>query len=162
MEFRTSLGTCGTITRARLNRIVRRLKLRDAVLLTVLTASLGVAAVASSTFVVRRPMIVAFFPPVTVAELKTDPDTNEALADFQVYAKQVREPLRKAGIDFHEVYASSFRIRVGATVRTFRSGDVDVGYYFIAPGKKPRIEYGVISAADLLEIAGAYFGIVTK
>jgi hypothetical protein len=162
MEFRTSLGTCGIITRARLNRIVRRLKLRDAVLLTVLTASLGVAAVASFTFVVRRPMIVAFFPPVTEAELKADPDTNEALSDFQVYAKLVREPLRKAGIDFHEVYARSFRIRVGATVRTFRSGDVDVGYYFVAPGKKPRIEYGVMSAADLLEIAGAYFGIVTK
>jgi hypothetical protein len=133
-----------------------------AVFLTVLTTSLGVAAVAPSTFVVRRPMIVAFFPPVTEAELKTDPDSNEALADFQLYARRIREPLRKAGIDFHEVYARSFRIRIGAAVRTFRSGDVDVGYYFVAPGKKPRIEYGVMTDADVLEIAGAYFGIVTK
>jgi hypothetical protein len=38
-------------------------------------------------------------------------------------------------------------MRVGAKVTTFRPGDVKVGYYYIAPGKKPRIEYGV--ATDL-------------
>jgi len=59
-------------------------------------------------FDIKRPTIIAFFPPVTQAQLEKDPDTNEALADFQLYAKQVREPLRKAGIEFHELYAHSF------------------------------------------------------
>ena len=38
--------------------------------------------------------IVAFFPPVSDAELQKDADTNEALTDFRLYATQVREPLR--------------------------------------------------------------------
>jgi hypothetical protein len=102
--------------------------------------------------------IVAFFPPVTDAELQKDADTNEALADFRLYATRVREPLKKAGIDFYEVYAHSFRTRVGKTVTGFRPVKGSVGYYFVAPGRKPRIEYGVMTDADLLQVANEYFG----
>jgi hypothetical protein len=63
--------------------------------------------------IVRGPTLVAFFEPVSQEKLEKDPDSNEALADFQLYAKNVREPLRKAGIEFHELYAHSFRLRVG-------------------------------------------------
>jgi hypothetical protein len=52
--------------------------------------------------------VVAFFPPVTDAELKKDPDTNEALTDFQLYAIRAHEPLKKAGVEFHELYVHSF------------------------------------------------------
>jgi hypothetical protein len=38
--------------------------------------------------------IVAFFPPVNDPELQKDADTYEALADFQLYATHVREPLK--------------------------------------------------------------------
>jgi hypothetical protein len=123
--------------------MVRRLRVIAGVLLTVLATSLALAAGEQRTFDVRRPTIVAFFPPVKQAELKTDPDTNEALADFQVYATRVREPLRKAGVDFHEVYTPSFRVRAAGKVTTFRPTEAKVGYYFVAPGKKPRVEYGV-------------------
>jgi hypothetical protein len=102
---------------------------------------------------------VAFFEPVTQAKLAKDPDTNEALADFQLYASSVRAPLRKAGIEFHELYARSFRLRVGNQLTTFRPVKEDVGYYLVEPGKKPRIEYGVITDADLLQVANEYFGI---
>jgi hypothetical protein len=108
--------------------------------------------------VVGGPTIVAFFPPVTDAELQKDADTNESLADFQLYATRVREPLKKAGIDFHELYAHSFRLRVGKVVTTVRPVKVDVGYYIVAPGKAPRIEYGVMTDADLLQVANEYFG----
>lgn len=33
-----------------------------------------------------------------------------------------------------------------------------VGYYLISPGKKPRIEYGVMTDTDLLQVAKDYFG----
>jgi hypothetical protein len=36
--------------------------------------------------IVNGPTVVAFFPSVTDAELSKAPDTNEALADFQLYA----------------------------------------------------------------------------
>jgi hypothetical protein len=108
--------------------------------------------------VVGSCTIVAFFPPVTDAELQKDADTNEALADFQLYATRVREPLKRAGVDFHELYTHSFRVRVGKAVTTFRPGKVDVGYFFVVPGKEPRIEYGVMTDTDLLQVANEYFG----
>ena len=109
--------------------------------------------------VVRGPTVVAFFEPVTQAKLDKDPDTNEALADFQLYASSVRTPLRKAGIEFDEMYTHSFRLRVGNQLITFRPVKADVGYYLVAPGKKPRVEYGVMTDNDLLQVANEYFGI---
>ncbi len=134
--------------------------LRSAIVCIVLCA-LAVAPRAAEkqpVVVVRGPTVVAFFEPVPQAQLDKDPDTNEALADFQLYAKKVREPFRKAGIEFHELYGRFFQLRDGKRVTTFRPGKVGVGYYLVAPGKKPRIEYGVMTDADLLQLANEYFG----
>ena len=111
---------------------------------------------------VAGPTVVAFFPLVTDAEMRKDPDTNESLADFQVYARRVREPFKRAGVEFHELYAHSFRVRVGNATAVFCPGKAEVGYYFIAPGKRPRIEYGVRTDDDLFNIANQYFGLHLK
>ena len=126
-----------------------------------LQVSLVVAAEKQPVVVVAGPTIVAFFP-VTKTELQKDADTNEALADFQFYAKLVREPLKKTGIEFQEVYAQSFRVRVGQEATVFRPAKGNVGYYLIVPGKKPRIEYGVMTNTDLLQVANEYFGTSAK
>jgi hypothetical protein len=112
--------------------------------------------------VVRGPTVVAFFKPVTDAEMEKDADTNETLADFQLYASRVREPLGKAGIEFQELYARAFRVRDGGETTTFRPAKVYVGYYFVAPGRKPRIEYGVMTDDGLLQAAHEYFGSSAK
>ena len=116
------------------------------------------AAEKPPVIVVRGPTVVAFFEPITQAELQRNPDTNDALSDFQFYATRVREPLGKAGIAFHELYARSFRLRIQNRSITFRPVKVTVGYYLIAPGKEPRVEYGVITDADLVKVAKEYFG----
>ena len=133
---------------------------RILLVLIVLTVLIRIAARQQKvpTFDLRRPMIVAFFPPVSESELQREPDTNEALSDFQEYAHRVREPLRQRGIDFHEVYANSFVIRRGKTTVMFTPDKVQVGYYFVAPNKKPRIEYGVNTDDGLLQLADEYFG----
>ncbi|HEY5028540.1 MAG TPA: hypothetical protein VIK39_09050 [Candidatus Angelobacter sp.] len=133
------------------------------VALCALGASFAPAAAEKKPLVVvHGPTVVAFFEPVTRAKLEKDPDTNEALADFELYARKAREPLRKAGIEFHELYAHSFRLRVGNRLITFKPVKVDVGYYLITPGKLPRIEYGVMTDIDLLQVANEYFGIPSK
>jgi hypothetical protein len=119
------------------------------------------AAPKQTVVVIQRPTVVAFFPPVKQADLN-DPDTNEALADFQLYAAKVRKPLHDAGIDFKEIYALSFRVQRGTRTTTFRSGKDSVGYYLVAPSKEPRIEYGVMTDTDLLQIAAEYFGLAAK
>jgi hypothetical protein len=80
------------------------------------------------TFTVERPTILAFFPPVTDADLDQNPDTNEALGDFQLYATRVSPSLKKAGIDFEVVSAVKFKVKNGANVRTFRTGKIAIGY----------------------------------
>ncbi len=117
------------------------------------------SAMQPETYVIRQPTIVAFFPPVTRPVLESDDDSNEALSDFQFYARQVRTHLEKAGIDFREADARSFRIRMGTNVRIFQTGKIGIGYYLVAPGKKPHIEYGVMTDTDLLDVARKYFGI---
>ena len=107
--------------------------------------------------IVRGPAVIAFFKPVMQAELEKDPDTNETLSDFQLYARQVRKPLKKAGIEFYELYGNSIELRAGREVTTFRPGKVGVGYYLVAAGRKPRIEYGVMTDDDLLQVAHKYF-----
>jgi hypothetical protein len=52
-------------------------------------------------------------------------------------------------------------LHVGKRLITFRPAK-GVGYYLVEPGKKPRIEYGVMTDADLLRVANEYFGISAK
>ncbi len=114
----------------------------------------------ATTIEVQGPTIIAFFPPVTQAELDNDREgTNEALADFSHYAAQFRERLGKTPIAFTTLYTNSFRVRIGQRSTVFQPDKVRVGYYLIAPKKRPRIEYGVRTDDDLSRIAGEYFGI---
>ena len=135
------------------------------VTIRVLLASLLICAAAHpedkrNQFVVRGPTILAFFPDVTQEQVDNSPELTETLSDFQWYAYTAAEPLKKAGIVFHQVYAASFQIRLGARLINFRPKQPDIaGYYFIAPGKKPRTEYGVLTHIDLFQIAQEYFHI---
>ena len=115
-------------------------------------------ALAEQLFVISRPTVIAFFPPVTQEQLEHDSATNESLADFQIYVKQARERLAKLGIELKAVYARSFRISIAGKVTTFRPGSQDVGYYLIAPGRTPRIEYGVETDDDLVQLSAECFG----
>jgi hypothetical protein len=40
-----------------------------------------------------------------------------------------------------------------------RVGGNDAGYYFIAPGKKPHVEHGVMTDEDLVDVARKYFAL---
>jgi hypothetical protein len=110
---------------------------------------------------VDRPSIVAFFVPPKHKN-QDDVHANDSLSDFQLYLKQAKDPLAKAGIDIYEVYARSFRISTGGKVTTFQTKKAGVGYYLVAPGNKPRVEYGVMTDADLIKVAGEYFGVKVK
>jgi hypothetical protein len=115
------------------------------------------AAQTPKVIVVSGPTVIAFFPPVTEKDLSHDPDTNESLSDFQLYAQRVRGKLHDAGIDFQEIYASSFGVKCGGKTNTFHPQKMQVGYYFVAPGKSPHAEYGVMTDADILRVAKEYF-----
>jgi hypothetical protein len=120
----------------------------------------GAVAKAPPVFNVTSPTVIAFFPPVSDSELDKDDDLNDSLSDFQYYDDEVRTPFKKAGIELHETYTRAFSIRLKSRLIKFRTTQKsDVGYYFIAPGKKPHVEYDVMTDEDLLDVAHDYFGI---
>jgi hypothetical protein len=134
------------------------MKLR--ILLSILLCASGLAYAAMADYrvppviSVEGPTIVAFFP-VTDSELK-DAETNEALSDFQHNASQVEKPLQKRGIKLFQSYAASFHLKFKTNVRVFTPEKGQCGYYFITPGQKPHVEYGVMTDEDLLQEAKKY------
>ena len=127
-------------------------------LVAVLAVTVAASGAGDPVYTIHGPTILAFFAPVKHPE--TDGDADRELVKFRALAKQSHEPLERAGIDFQEVYAPVFQVRVGSETATFDSGHMKVGYYFITPGKKARVEYGVAPAPALLEIAKEYFGVL--
>ncbi len=105
-------------------------------------------------------MIVAFFPTVTPATL-SDTESNDKLSDFQFYAARMYHKLQGTEIDFRTVYGREFEVREGKKLVSIHP-EQEVGYYFMAKGKEPRVEYGVKTDAELMEIAREYFGKVLK
>ena len=125
-----------------------------------LVSALLLSAQSSPTYNIGRPTILAFFTPVSQSEPK-EAGTDEALADFQLYGQQASKPLAKMGVEYREIHASGFVVKVGEATTTFRPTK-GVGYYFVAPGKKPRVEYGVMTDSDLLHAAHNYFDVKEK
>jgi len=109
------------------------------------------------TFKITGPTIIAFSRPVSQAEIDDGGDLSEALSDFQYYVDSLEKPLHEAGITLYETYTLSFQIQIKGKLHLFKNGKEGVGYYFITPGKKPQIQYGVMTDADILDIAGKYF-----
>jgi len=115
------------------------------------------AAPKQEVIVVDRPTVVSFFPPVTDAELAKNPDLNETLFDFQYYTRIARNRLEPMGIQFKEIYATSFALRVQGKTKTIQAKKIQVGYYFLAPDKPPRIQSGVTTDNIIVAIANEYF-----
>jgi hypothetical protein len=141
--------------------IIAPMEAHGVVLAVLLSVSAAYAQVPKQmpVMAIAKPTVIAFFQQATKADADKDEGENEALSDFNFYAAKAEQRLRKVGIDFRLIDQSSFRVRIGNRVRTFRSGPIEVGYYLIAPGKEPHIEFGVKTDEDLSEVAAKYFGL---
>ncbi len=142
---------------------MRRLCLLAAsVILLLPTDSLSLrASVETPLFDIHQPTVLAFFRPTSHAD-ESGSKANDALSDFQVYLRQASVPLGKAGIEVHDVYARSFQVRDGMKTTTFQTKKIGIGYYLVSPGKKPRVEYGLMSDSDLVRVASEYFDMTIK
>jgi hypothetical protein len=107
---------------------------------------------------IKGSTVIAFFGPVTQDEIAKDADLNESLSDFQYHLHSAKSRLEEAGVTVYELYANSFSMKLLKSTTTFKPKNANVGYYFIMPGEKPKIQYGVMSDVDLLYIANEYFG----
>jgi len=128
--------------------------------LTVLPA-LGKVPDRTPVFAIERPTVIAFYPDTAKATGKYG-DGDDSYSEFKLYSASARQPLEMGGVDMQEVYTREFRVVLDGRTTTFRPKRKENGYYFVAPGKKPRIEYGVMSDQDIVRIAHEYFGNAMK
>jgi hypothetical protein len=106
-------------------------------------------------FGVAGPTVIAFLDPTDSGK---DPQFTETLLDFQRSIRRVRVRF-ESKIRARECYQSSFEVRVGGARRRFVAKAQGVGYYFVSPRQEPRIEYGVITDDDLIDVMKEYFGV---
>ena len=117
------------------------------------------AHTADTTLVVTGPVLIALFPDVSQAEVDADGDLNEALADFQWYLPGAFAALAAAGIQAHEVYADTLRLRDPADpARTLSFDAREVRYVWLRPGHAPRTVDTVMQDLGLLQVSAEYFG----
>ena len=116
------------------------------------------SAQTARTIEVRRPTVVAFYVPQLAGEDPEKDGTDEALSDFRFYLGPARKALKAMGMNLELVEAPSFQVRLGGKARIFRPAEA-VGYYLIAPGKEPRIEYGVMTDLDIVQVAKEYLAL---
>lgn len=115
----------------------------------------------SGAFQIAGPTVIAFFPS-SGKNVGKDADTNDALSDFQLYTASAQQLLRGENIAFQVVYARSFEVVLDGSLVKFRPPKSAPGYYFAMPGKRPRVEYGVMSDKDIERVAQEYFGRAMK
>ena len=83
-----------------------------------ISGALLLPAQSRPTYNIGKPTILAFFSPLSPSHPK-EAAADEALADFKFYGQQALKPLAAMGIDYKEVYASGFVVRVGDATTTF-------------------------------------------
>jgi hypothetical protein len=103
---------------------------------------------------ISGPTVVAFMDPTGRTN---EPYVADLLADFQRSVRRARDQIDSQRISLHECYRRSFVVVVGDRRHEFK-GDKSVGYYFISPSREPRVEYDVMTDADLIDVMKEYFG----
>jgi hypothetical protein len=106
--------------------------------------------------------LISFFLDYTDAQVEAGEEgINEALSDFLFYLPAVEDKLTRAGVEVHAVFkVKSFQVKLGSRWQTVRP-KTGVGYYFIAPGRQPHIEFNVSDTDSILGDAGEYFHLKT-
>lgn len=112
---------------------------------------------ADSVIEVRGPTVIAFF-----RQSEAEDGEPEPLGDFQFYAAQAQAPLAKHGVAFHVIYPTGrIAVRIAGQRQTLRP-KVGVGYYFLAPGRRPRLQHGVVTDDDLLALVQRPLGVQVR
>jgi hypothetical protein len=124
------------------------------------TVRVAAAAEQQTRFVITGPTLISFFLDYTDDEILAD-GGNEALSDFDFYLPAAEDQLKEAGVQVHAVFkVKSFQVKMGSRWRTVKPRET-VGYYFIAPGREPRLEFGVEDTESIVDFARGYFRLKT-
>jgi hypothetical protein len=112
----------------------------------------------SATVLVQGPMLVAFYPQVTQAQVDSSEELATVFDDFTYHLSTAADSLRALGITVVERPVGQIRLMEAGRRREFvpAKDSAYVGYVFASPGRADRVYYGVMTNSDLLDRAHEY------
>lgn len=105
--------------------------------------------------IVDKTIVIGFFPPVTESDLEKDDELNEVLSDFQYHLGSATPSLEKRHVRVVELYAKEFTYTLDGKNISFHPKQ-EIGYLIVAPGRSPKILYGVMTDVELTDIIDGY------
>jgi hypothetical protein len=137
---------------------IRRCEFRETHTAAVEDAVAGANRRDNDTIAIVGPVVVAYFA-TTQAEVDSDGDMYEALADFQYYLPAVASGLAACGVGMMETYSSEIFFMREKTIERFlpRELDMPVGYRMMNRSRADHTLNGVHTDVDLLTAAVEYF-----
>ena len=103
----------------------------------------------------RGPTLIAFYPNAPQAQVDSSEELSTVLDDFSFHLSTARDSLAAQGFTTVERPGRLFTVVEGTQARTIAAAldSADVGYVFVAPGRRDRFYYGVMTNSDLIEMA---------
>jgi hypothetical protein len=107
---------------------------------------------------VHGPTLIAFFPGVSQAKVDSSADLATVLDDFSYHLSTAMDSLRALGITVVQHPAGIIDLIEAHGRRQFvpAKDSADVGYAFVAPGRRNQVYYGVMTNSDLITKARAF------
>ena len=102
---------------------------------------------------VRGPTLVTFYPTVTQAQVDSNEDLATVLDDFSFHSSAARDSLLALGFTIVDHPPGIIRVIDGAVARdiALARDSAEVGFVFVAPGRRDRVLYGVTTSTDLID-----------
>ena len=107
---------------------------------------------------VHGPTLISFYPTVTQAQIDSSEDLATVLDDFSYHLSTAQDSLRAMGFTIIDHPPGTIRIidATGSRDIALVPDSADVGFVFVAPGRRDRVMYGVTTGSDLID-AGHVF-----
>ncbi|HEU4787292.1 MAG TPA: hypothetical protein VFS57_07795 [Gemmatimonadaceae bacterium] len=99
------------------------------------------------------PTLISFYPTVTQAQVDSSEDLATVLDDFSYHLSTAQDSLRAMGFAIVDHPPGTIRIIDASSSRdiALAPDSTDVGFVFVAPGRRDRVMYGVMTGSELID-----------
>lgn len=117
------------------------------------TATARTAMPDSMAVHVHGPTLISFYPTVTQAQVDSSEDLATVLDDFSYHLSTAQDSLRAMGFAIVDHPPGTIQIIDASSSRdiVLAPDSADVGFVFVAPGRRDRVMYGVMTRGDLID-----------
>ena len=102
---------------------------------------------------VHGPTLISFYPTVTQAQIDSSEDLATVLDDFSYHLSTAQDSLRAMGFTIVDHPPGTIRIvdASGSRDVVLAPDSADVGFVFVAPDRRDRVMYGVMTSSELID-----------